>query len=287
MDLSEFPPPPVPAGFSLQSPPPMPLSVEHLLDSPQYTEHAHLPIVAASWIRLRAKAWISRPAASLPASDNALAAIAGLAPEVFAQYRDAILEGFVFCSDGRLYDVELADRVAELITAHARMEELRQMKSAAGRASVAARKSKPKASATVIHSAVDETVEAENDPLAARAREVFAFWVETMGAKKAVLSGKRKTNLLKALKTYTVEDLKKAIKGCSLSPFHQGENDRNTKFNDLELITRDPAQVEKFMRFADSPPTVKKSLFGQGGKARPEDYRTDEPIEDLGWLSSN
>jgi hypothetical protein len=48
MDLSEFPPPPVPAGFSLQSPPPMPLSVEHLLDSPQYTEHAHLPIDSSS-----------------------------------------------------------------------------------------------------------------------------------------------------------------------------------------------------------------------------------------------
>jgi hypothetical protein len=292
MDLSALPSPPVPAGFSLRERSPMPLSAEQILNATQFVEYAHEPIIGAAWIRLRAKAWTAMPAASLPASNYALSALCGLTPENFARYRTQILAGFVLCSDGRYYDVELADRIAELIAAHARREELRRMKSKAGRASVAARKAKAARSVAAVKaskavSIEAETCDTETNPLGASAREVFAHWCETMGVKKAILSGKRKTNLFKCLQFYSVEDLKKAVRGCSLSPFHMGENERRTRYNDLELICRDPSMVEKFMAFADSPPTVRRGLFGRGGRARPEDYRTDEPMQSFGWLAES
>lgn len=46
---------------------------------------------------------------------------------------------------------------------------------------------------------------------------------------------------------YVVDDLKAAIDGCFSSPFHQGENDRQRKFNSLELICRNSSKVDQFI----------------------------------------
>lgn len=47
---------------------------------------------------------------------------------------------------------------------------------------------------------------------------------------------------------YTVEQLRQAIDGMHKSPFHQGENDRQTKYLSLELCLRDASKVEQFLR---------------------------------------
>ncbi len=48
----------------------------------------------------------------------------------------------------------------------------------------------------------------------------------------------------------TVADLKAAIDGCHADPWHQGDNDRNTKYLSLDLIVRDGSHIAKFIDIA-------------------------------------
>lgn len=93
--------------------------------------------------------------------------------------------------------------------------------------------------------------EALEDRLTDAEFQVFEHWRQTLRHPKAKATPERKRLLAKALRTYTVEDLQKAITGCSRSPHHMGENDRRTVYDDLELIIRDAKHVESFMRLAE------------------------------------
>jgi hypothetical protein len=53
---------------------------------------------------------------------------------------------------------------------------------------------------------------------------------------------------------WTVQDLCKAIDGYHLSPHHLGQNDRGTKYLDLELFARSDEHVEKGINYAENPP---------------------------------
>ncbi len=78
------------------------------------------------------------------------------------------------------------------------------------------------------------------------AGDVFAHWSKTM-ASKAVQSDDRIDAVIDRLEEgYTVDDLKQAIDGCARVPFNMGQNERGTKFNDLELICRNAANVDRF-----------------------------------------
>ncbi len=55
---------------------------------------------------------------------------------------------------------------------------------------------------------------------------------------------------------WTVQDLCDAIDGCHRSPWHQGENDRNKKYDSLELITRDGSKVQQFMEIPTTNATA-------------------------------
>lgn len=81
---------------------------------------------------------------------------------------------------------------------------------------------------------------------------VFEQWKSTMGHARARLDQKR-TKAIRAMLAvgYSVEDLELATFGCSVSPFHQGQNDRGTKFDDIALICRDAEHVDKFMALAE------------------------------------
>lgn len=52
---------------------------------------------------------------------------------------------------------------------------------------------------------------------------------------------------------FSVDDLRKAIDGYHRSPFHQGVNERGTKYLSLELIMRDVDHVTKGIEMADDP----------------------------------
>lgn len=81
--------------------------------------------------------------------------------------------------------------------------------------------------------------------------EVFDFWKTTLNHPRSILDDKRRKLIHARLdEGFSVEDLQTAITGCSRSPWHMGGNDRDQVYDDIALICRDAAHVEKFMAFA-------------------------------------
>lgn len=79
------------------------------------------------------------------------------------------------------------------------------------------------------------------------AAEIFDYWKKVMKSPKSAFDAKRKKLIEGALKNYSPADVCKAIRGCSKSPHNMGENDRNTKFNGLNLILRDADHIDRFI----------------------------------------
>ena len=83
---------------------------------------------------------------------------------------------------------------------------------------------------------------------------IFNYWLEVMEKKSnTALSDKRKANIKKRLKDgYSVPDIKTAIFNCSNTDHNmgRGKNSNGTKYNDIELICRNPENLE---RFRDNP----------------------------------
>ncbi len=105
----------------------------------------------------------------------------------------------------------------------------------------------------------------DHDPV----NTVFNNWKTILEHPKAVLDGKRRTKIKQALKAHPVADLKKAFQGCSLSPFHMGDNDRLQRYDDIALILRDAGQIEKFMNYADHPPQKREKPYSPETDTRP------------------
>ena len=93
----------------------------------------------------------------------------------------------------------------------------------------------------------------------AKADALFLYWQTAMKHPRAKFIGKRKRNAINALKQYSVDDLKQAVDGCKLTPFNMGENDSGQIFDDLELITRNESNIERFMQNAEAPPERKQN----------------------------
>lgn len=131
----------------------------------------------------------------------------------------------------------------------------------------------------------EEERNTENDALRAR-REmvdtVFAFWKQTMGHERAVLDTKRRRVIDGRLKDgYTVESLCQAIKGCSMSPFHMGENDRKTRYDGLDLILRNAEKVDQFIGYTKSPPAAQPTQPAN----RPEKFDPTRYVNDPAYAA--
>ena len=88
----------------------------------------------------------------------------------------------------------------------------------------------------------------------AEVREVFDYWREVHDHPRAKLDDKRYRAIRARFSDgYSTDDLKTAVAGCLKSPHHQGENDRATVYDDIELICRSAKHVDQFIRFADGP----------------------------------
>jgi hypothetical protein len=97
--------------------------------------------------------------------------------------------------------------------------------------------------------------EAETETETEQTREVFAHWVKVHSKPRAKLDDKRSKLIRSALRIgYSVADLKAAIDGCKNSPFHQGDNDRATTFDDLGLILRDASKIDQFIGYTTHKP---------------------------------
>ena len=79
-------------------------------------------------------------------------------------------------------------------------------------------------------------------------RLVFDYWREKLDKKKAKLDSTRRGKIQSRLADgFSVEELKKAIDGCSLSGWHMGDNPSRKKYDDITLICRDASHVESFV----------------------------------------
>ena len=105
--------------------------------------------------------------------------------------------------------------------------------------------------------------------------DVFDYWKLVMSSQRSKLDSKRKKLINDRLKTYSVDDLKTAIHGCSVSPFHMGENDRGVKYNSIELILRDSSKIDQFIGYSESPPKA-------GGSASNFDFDDVSWVKDFG-----
>ena len=80
---------------------------------------------------------------------------------------------------------------------------------------------------------------------------VFNYWRDRTGHPEAKLTREREMNIRGRLEEgYTVEQLQEAIEGCRGSPFHQGDNERGHRYDDITLICRSGSKVEQFAEMA-------------------------------------
>lgn len=90
---------------------------------------------------------------------------------------------------------------------------------------------------------------------------VFDYWRVTMNHPQAILDHKRSKAIAARIKEgHAVDKLKRAIDGCKASAWHQGKNNRQTVFDDIELICRDAKHVEEFIARVSGHNTQQREL---------------------------
>lgn len=122
----------------------------------------------------------------------------------------------------------------------------------------------PKMGEPLPETTTETTTENKQSVASDDATAVFEHWRSVMGkSKRTVLDNNRKRLIQKALSSYSLDDVKAAITGCSLSPHHMGRNDRNTVYNGLDLILRNAEKIEQFIGYSENPPANIHSLGRQ------------------------
>lgn len=75
---------------------------------------------------------------------------------------------------------------------------------------------------------------------------VFGHWVFMLRKRRAALGPARRRVIERAIALYDEETLLLAIDGCASSAWHAGENPHARAYDDIELILRDEAHIERF-----------------------------------------
>lgn len=113
--------------------------------------------------------------------------------------------------------------------------------------------------------------------------DIFAYWQKTMASPTSKLDAKRIAKIRAAITMgYTPRQLCEAIKGCALTPHNMGQNDRNTKFNGIELIFRDADHIDRFIACAKSPPKAAgpETISERNARITAELLGDDAPTDD-------
>lgn len=89
------------------------------------------------------------------------------------------------------------------------------------------------------------------------AREIFEYWRQVMGKPASTkLTDGRMTKIRARLKSYSVEEVKKAIDGCAGSEHHMGKNRKSNPegkiYDDLTLICRSDEKLEMFIGYTSA-----------------------------------
>lgn len=87
----------------------------------------------------------------------------------------------------------------------------------------------------------------------AAARRIFEYWAKRTSHDRARFTPERARKVLSRLRDgYSEHDILRAIDGCASSPWHNGsaDNSDGTRYDDLELICRTGAKLERFMELS-------------------------------------
>lgn len=106
--------------------------------------------------------------------------------------------------------------------------------------------------------------------------EVFTYWQTRLNHPRSDLTGKRKSAISARLNQgFTVDEIKQAIDGCASSPYHMGQNDQGTVYDDLTLICRDDGKLQMFISKVGNNGRTEISKNGDGSN-RGSAQRTTE-----------
>jgi hypothetical protein len=83
---------------------------------------------------------------------------------------------------------------------------------------------------------------------------VFEHWRSAHNHPRSQLDAKRRKAISAALKSYSVADLCQTITGYLNSAWHMGQNEKDTKFDDVELFLRDAKHIDAGLKFYAEPP---------------------------------
>lgn len=128
-----------------------------------------------------------------------------------------------------------------------------------------------KATATVAQAA--RAAEAESNILA-QAHEVYAYWLRATkrspNANKFTMERRRHVTA-RLRDGYSVEKIRRAIDACAASPFHQGDNDRGQRYDDLVNICRNATRLEQLMEQTTGLAGTESLAFGAPTTDRQEE----------------
>ena len=110
----------------------------------------------------------------------------------------------------------------------------------------------------------------EDELTATRVREIFGHWQKVFTHPRARLDSKREALIRRRLREYDAETLRRVIDGYARDPFTLGENDRATKYDDIELLLRDAKHVEKGLALLESEAAAAAKDPWEEGLARYE-----------------
>lgn len=100
--------------------------------------------------------------------------------------------------------------------------------------------------------------------------QVFEHWRQKLRPKAHVFDDDTRKKVLARLKEgFTVEELKQAIDGCASNPHNQGVNDKQKRYDSLELICRNGGNVARFQGYTEKPAS---EAFKPGGFHRAEEF---------------
>lgn len=88
-------------------------------------------------------------------------------------------------------------------------------------------------------------------------RLVFDEWIAvTERTTRTALDDKRRRIIERAIKSHGLDTCLDAVRGWQNSPYHRGENDSGTIYDDIGLILRDASKIENFARLWRNPPSA-------------------------------
>lgn len=111
--MSDYPEPLTPPDCDLTDFSFMPLEVGRLRRSKAWVKAKRNPALGFYMVNLWTASWHERPAGSIEDDDDVLADAAMCDPLKWAKVREDVLRGWVKCSDGRLYNQTVCEKVQE------------------------------------------------------------------------------------------------------------------------------------------------------------------------------